>query len=70
MEDDNAVYQTDLRVNPFSIDAYFAGMLDYTEEGIPMSRDTTHIILKSGADYNLLMSIEEFEEVYSNFMRQ
>jgi hypothetical protein len=70
MEDDNSVYQTDLRVNPLSIDAYYAGALDFFENGVPMSRETTHVILKSGADYNLLMSIEEFEDIYAKYMKQ
>lgn len=69
-EEDGKVYSTDLRIHPFSIEAYHACILDYMEDGIPMSRDTTKIITKSGQAYDLLLEIGEFEKLLSKYMAE
>lgn len=70
LEEDNEVYTTDLRFHPFSVDAYHASILDYMEEGVPMSQDITKIITKSGISYELMIEISEFEALMDKYMSQ
>lgn len=69
-EEDQKIYSTDLRLSPFCIEAYHAGILDYIEDGIPMSRDITVVLTKSGGTYNVLYSIQDFEKGLESFYKQ
>jgi len=70
VEEDGKIYSTDLRISPFTIEAYHASYMDYFDDGVPLSTDVTTIITKSGTTYNLLMSIQEFEEELQDFEKQ
>jgi hypothetical protein len=72
LDEENNVLRTDLRINPFSIDAFHATVLDFIdpEEGVPLSQDITTITTRSGLTYEVLLQVSEVEKLIDNFMRQ
>lgn len=71
LDDDNRVLTTDLRINPFSIEAYHAVILDFTdEEETPLSQDITMVVTRSGVTYEIMMEVKGFEILLSNFFKQ
>lgn len=61
--EEDEVFTVELKVLPLSIEAYLPVDISYaTEEGDMVERPGTRIITKSGVEYDILLSIEEFEE--------
>lgn len=64
MDDEGQVFTAELRIIPFIIEAYLPSKVSYTDdEGCEVEDDATKIYTKSGFEYDLLMSIEEFEKL-------
>lgn len=58
------LYQSELRINLFQVEGYVDTTFSYTdEEGIPTEVEGVKIFTKSGAEYDILMSIREFEKL-------
>lgn len=66
--EEGAIYTSDLRINPFNIEAYVSTKIEYTDDMGMMHEETcTRIYTKGGLDFDLLMTVEEFEETTKHF---
>lgn len=66
--EDGAIYTSELRINPFQIEAYVSTTIEYTDEmGMIHEEACVQIYTKGGLDFNLLMTMEEFEEATKHF---
>jgi hypothetical protein len=72
IDEDKRVLRTDLRINPFSVDAYHPSTLDFedVETGQDMTQDVTTVYTRSGVAYDLLIHISDFENMYNRFLKQ
>lgn len=62
--EDEILVVHDIKLNPFSIDAYYEIEIDIiNDDGEDVSRDGTRIILKSGVIMDLMHGIDEFEKM-------
>lgn len=64
IDEDNQLFSADLRILPFTIEAYLPTNINYVDDdGMDLQESATRIFTKSGFEYDLLLSIEEFEEL-------
>ena len=70
--DDNMLLSTDLRLNPVSIEAYHASIMDFEDpdDRSPKSQYITTVITRSGVTYELLIEIKGFEILLKNFNKE
>lgn len=63
--DETGVYTHELRLNLFQIEGYVSSVLETEDEdGIPTEHDITRIFTKSGYEYDILMPINEFDDLF------
>lgn len=64
--EDNLLYFNDLWINPFQIESYTETDIAYTDEnGISIERNGVKLITKSGQEWGVLLTVEEFASVVS-----
>lgn len=72
IDEEENVLTTDLRINPFSIEAYHPTILDFTDpiDDSSRSQDITMLVAKSGVTYQIMMDVKSFEILLNNFYKQ
>lgn len=70
LDEYKARIEGDICINPFSIDAYYADVVDYVQNGVTESANITTIHTRNGRVYELFLSVEEFEQRMKSFMEQ
>lgn len=64
--ENNLLYFNDLWINPFQIESYIETDMSYTDEnGIDIERTAVKVYTKSGIEWGVLLTPEEFESVLS-----
>lgn len=59
--EDDLLYFNDLWINPFQIESYTETEVSYTDEnGIGIERNGVNIVTKSGQEWGVLLSADEF----------
>lgn len=67
-DENQEVYTTDLHILPLTIESYMPIDITFTElSGNLVERQGTKIITKSGNEYDVLLSIDEFHEAVKHF---
>lgn len=65
MEDDMLFFH-DLKINPFSIESYYETSIGWTnEDGEHLDGPAVKLFTKSGFDYDVRISLEDFEVAIS-----
>lgn len=58
------LYESDLKLNLFQIEGYVASTVIYKDDdNIEVEAPATKVYTKSGYEYDILLSIEEFEKL-------
>lgn len=66
--EEGAIYTSDLMLQPFTIEAYLTSSIAYTDEqGMSYEEECVRVYTKSGMEFDLLMTMEEFEEATKHF---
>lgn len=59
--EDDLLYFNDLWINPFQIESYTETEVSYTDEnGIGIERNGVNLVTKSGQEWGVLLSADEF----------
>lgn len=72
IDDERKIFSTTLRLNPFTIEAFHAKVLefDHPTTGEHMEQDITTVVSKSGAEYDVMLKVAEFEKLVDDFYAQ
>jgi tRNA A58 N-methylase Trm61 len=60
--EDGCLYKSDLRIVPLSIESYLQTKISFTDDdGMIQEEEGVRIHTKSGMDFDILLTIEDFE---------
>lgn len=64
--EDELLYFHDVWINPFQVEGFISLDMTYDDEmGIPVELNATKVFTKSGMEYDIKLSVEEFEKIVS-----
>lgn len=60
-DDEDEMYTSELYLNPFQIESFYPGVIDFSDEhGIPSNAQVVVINSKNGDCYEVMMTIDTF----------
>lgn len=66
--EDGVLYKADLRIVPLSIESYVTTRLSFTDDdGMIQEEEGVRIHTKSGMDFDILLTLEDFEMLTEHF---